>query len=266
LSAGSISHPSDLRTGLQKRGSGLRRTRRLWPWVVALLAMIAGLAWWAAHSPLFRLRTLEVAGQAHLASGEVARLAGLDKDTSVLWLDTAEAEARIEANPWVGSATVRRDLPGTVTILVVERLPVGAVAVAEGGGWLVVSGDGTVLEQISTDPRLPLIATDQGFPVGARPPSLSAPAAALRAMGEPLRSRVSSLRMRDSDHLVIRLTDGIRVLYGPPSELDAKARALDAVLDWTKAHPAEVVIVDVRAPTAPTAIPRVSAGNGGSGR
>ncbi|MBI4260571.1 MAG: FtsQ-type POTRA domain-containing protein [Actinobacteria bacterium] len=213
---------------------------------------VGGLGWWASHSPLFRLREVTVTGTAHLSPADVIGLAGIEATTNVLWLDEGAAGARIERDPWVGEAAVARELPGTVRIEVVERVPVGAVP-AGGSAFLLVAGDGMVLERVTEDPGLPLIETDAEPRVGRIAGPLVGQALALSELDPGLSSRVRRAILLPDGSLVLRLTGGLRVDYGAPVELETKAIALAEVLAWADGEGVLLGSVDLRAPRAPAA-------------
>ena len=96
--------------------AGAVRGRRLVLTVIAASVAIAGVSLVASRSSLFHLRHLEVVGTTSLTRAEVARLAALSSSTNVLWLDPGAVERRLEADPWVATATVSRRLPGTIRI------------------------------------------------------------------------------------------------------------------------------------------------------
>ena len=70
--------------------------------------------------------------------------AGIGRGQPMVDLDAAGAARRVEALPWVASASVHRSWPGTVRVDVVERVP----AVAEplqAGGFRLVDGEGRAI-------------------------------------------------------------------------------------------------------------------------
>jgi len=98
--------------------------RRVLP-VVAGIGLLAGVGWsvhrYATTTPYFLLRSLSVRGLQHLDRKELRRWAGLSKRTHLLTLDVEALRRRVEAHPWVADARVLRQLPGALSVHVVER-------------------------------------------------------------------------------------------------------------------------------------------------
>lgn len=208
------------------------------------LVVVALAAFASTYTPVFGAKEIRVSGQRRLTGKEVAALAQVHEGTNVFHLDTAAAVARLEASPWIASATVERDLPSTVRIQVVERRP---VAVAPDGD--VIASDATVLPGVPTT-SLPEI---RGALDELSSADLDAAAAALGAMPAVVRDRVSAVVVGIDHSMTVQLAGGIRVDYGTAGEETAKAEALRAVLGWAAAQQQSVASIDVSVPTAPTA-------------
>jgi hypothetical protein len=86
-------------------------------------------------SPRFALRQLRVDPTEHLTRDQVVGLTGVSTGDRLLTLDTDAVAARLAAHPWIASARVRRELPSTLVINVVERR--AAAVVLMGGPYLV---------------------------------------------------------------------------------------------------------------------------------
>ena len=110
-----------------------------------------------ANAMGFRIEEASVAGRHQLAHADVLALAGVTKNTSLLFLDVDTARARLKASPWIAEASVRKLYPGRLIIEIEERVP---YALWQMDGRLsVISADGTVLGWLA-DPRfatLPLV-------------------------------------------------------------------------------------------------------------
>lgn len=147
-----------------------RRLRRGWPSHPRLLLglrllgalLVVALVWLGAPEILrrldfFRIRRVEIAGLQYLAPAKVVAALELGSGASV-FDDLSGAGAQVRALPGVVSAVVRRRLPGTLEIILVEAVPV-ALAPRDGGMALLDSG-GRVLpfDPSASAPDLPVAA------------------------------------------------------------------------------------------------------------
>jgi cell division protein FtsQ len=194
-------------------------------------------------------REVDVGGEAHLSRGEVVRAAGLQRPTNVLWLDETEIERRLEAQPWIRSATVSTALPWTIRVSIVERVPVAVTT--DGGSRSLVAGDGTVLGAATSLRGLPRIELPPVLATtGGRPPAAGA-ASALGAMDPDLRAAVGRVIVGSDGTLDVRLRDGTDVRYGDADELARKARALAETLAWAHTSATSLSRISLLAPGSP---------------
>lgn len=215
--------------------------------IAAASFLILGLAAvGVVRSPYFAADHLSVEGADRLTPARVLRIGGLEPGQNVVTMDTDAAERRLEADPWIASASVTTELPDRVVVRIDERAPVAAVRTLE--GWDVVAADGVVLDSASRQPRLPTITSvvpgQDLAALGAR---------ALGAMDRSLRATVTSLTVGADDVVRLVMDDGVTVSYGTLDEPASKAQALAAVLAWAEDAGARVEAIDVSVPGAPTA-------------
>ena len=206
------------------------------------------------RSPFFAARTIDVRGASHVSRSQLLRIAGVTPETNVFTLDTAAAERRLERDPWIGGATVTKDLPSTLVIDIDERV---AVAVTESNGVLrLVADDGAFLE--TAPPRLaigmPSIVTADAAGMEPSPEAIEGAARAIAAMAPTLRRRIDGISILADGQLRVDLSSGSSAAYGEAVELQEKAMALRALLDYAAERGATVVSVDVRVPSAPAAV------------
>jgi cell division protein FtsQ len=246
---------ADSTSPLSSPGRPREGRRSFWPWIVLTLALLAGTGFAISRSAVFRLRDVEVSGHVHLSRDDVAHVAALGEETNVLWLDTGLVSERLKTNLWVASAAVSRELPGTVRIQIVERSPVAAIH--SHSSWLLVSADGVVLGRSAADPGLPNLAVPaSGLSPGDRPVEVRDPVRALAAMDDWVLARVRTIRPTPRGTTVAILEPGgPRVLLGDPRESARAADALAAILRWSGDGEIEFRVVDLRAASAPVAIP-----------
>lgn len=205
------------------------------------------------RSPFFYARTIEVLGTSHMARADVLRIAAITPKTNVFTLDAQAAEVRLERDPWIAEASITKDLPSRLVIDIHERF---TVAVVEAGGILrLVADDGALLE--AALPRvaagLPVIAsTEEGIEPAAS--AVEAAARAIAAMAPSLRHRLDGVAVLVDGQLRVDLSTGAEVTYGEAVELPEKAMALRALLDYAEENGASVISVDLRVPSAPTAV------------
>ncbi|MDP9296726.1 MAG: FtsQ-type POTRA domain-containing protein [Actinomycetota bacterium] len=210
------------------------------------LAVLVGAAFLISRSPLFGARTIAVKGAGRLSQREVLKLGGVGSGTNLVWLSTAEVAARLEASPWISTATVQKELPSTLRITVHEQSPV--LARRSASGFDLLAADGSVLARAKSPRGLPVVS-------GSFPEQLRAASAALKPMSSWLRSQISSAVVGASGELTLHLGAAEVVTYGPATDTYAKAVALGGIVRWAAAHHTSLGTIDVSAPSAPTARP-----------
>lgn len=105
----------------------------------------------AANAAGMRIATVSLSGQRQVSREEIFAAAGVTSHSSLLFLDIAQARAKLEAIPWIAEATVRKLYPDRLQITITER---EAFALWQRQGKVsVIAADGTVLAA-SVEPRL----------------------------------------------------------------------------------------------------------------
>lgn len=97
----------------------------------------------SAVAGLLAIERVSISGTARLDRRVVLSLLDLPEDRSLLSVDLASLERKVEAHPAVASASVGRVLPHTLTVIVVERKPVALFQHA--GGTFFLDKEGVVL-------------------------------------------------------------------------------------------------------------------------
>jgi cell division protein FtsQ len=98
-----------------------------------------------------RIAEVSLSGQRQVSREEIFAAVGVTENSSLLFLDVADARARLEAVPWIAEATVRKLYPDRLQITVTER---EAFALWQLNGKVsVIAADGTALSA-RLEPRL----------------------------------------------------------------------------------------------------------------
>ncbi|HZT76050.1 MAG TPA: FtsQ-type POTRA domain-containing protein [Vicinamibacterales bacterium] len=128
-----------------------------------LLALVTAYALYrgaalAAHAHALTVDRIVVTGNERLSKGEViAVLSGL-RGESLLFTDLGVWQKRLLASPWVKDAALRRSLPSTIEVALLERSPVGVARM--NGDLYLVDERGVIIDQFGpqyADLDLPII-------------------------------------------------------------------------------------------------------------
>ena len=226
---------------------GSPRSHRGWALAGLAAIVLAGAAVAATYTPLFAARDVEVRGSGELSRAQVLDIARMDEGTNVFHLDVGATERRLEADTRILTATVSRRLPDRVEIALVLRTPVAVV----GSPGELVGADGVVIGPASGDADLPSLVS------GGRPAdgdALVTGARAADALGVSLRGVVEAIVVTRQGELAVRVADGFTASLGPPTELEAKAGSLAALLAWIDEQGVTVTSADLTVPGSPTAM------------
>lgn len=104
----------------------------------------------------FRLQALTVEGRGMTAAEDLLGALDAEAGTPIAAIDVAKARTKVESLPWVKSAKIERRLPGTIHILLEERVPY-ALWQREGRYTLVDREGHLIVDVPESDINLPLI-------------------------------------------------------------------------------------------------------------
>jgi len=133
--------------------------------VPAIFSAIKDTADAGANAMGMRIATVSLSGQRQVSREEIFAAAGVTDHSSLLFLDVADARAKLEANPWIAEATVRKLYPDRLQITVTEREPFALWQ--QQGKVKVIAADGTVLSE-KVEPRLASLSFVVGNGAAAR--------------------------------------------------------------------------------------------------
>jgi cell division protein FtsQ len=219
---------------------------------LALIALAAGAYAAARQTSMFAVGRIEVTGGTPELRAQVRNELASVRGTSLLALDGAALQSRVESLPTIVSAQYDRAFPHTLRLTVVPEVP---VAVLHRGSetWLL-SARGRAVKRIQprTRPFLPRIwvprATDVEAGAFVQPDGAGRAARAL-ALGSHFPGRIATAAMVHEE-LVLRLRSGIELRLGQPNDVRLKlAIARRALRDL----PAGSVYLDVSVPGRPVA-------------
>jgi cell division protein FtsQ len=102
---------------------------------------------WAARSLGLGMAMVTVSGATHMSEARILAIAGIDASRSLPFFDVAEAKARLEANPLVKQASVRKLYPNQVVIDIVERTPYAVWQ--KDGDVSAIAADGASIDEVA---------------------------------------------------------------------------------------------------------------------
>jgi cell division protein FtsQ len=239
----------DPRVAERRKSVSEDRARKRLRWiliVIAVISLVLGTLW-LVRSPILSIRQVDVVGAEASDPRGAVRALGMDVGTPTIDVSGAAITSAILEDPWVESATVRVEWPGSVTIEVTERTPVAPVLAGE--QWVLVSRDGGVIMTVGNPSRDDaLVAIDQG-PIA--PGALIADPMVLGALEFidylPIELR-SGVRVRTEGEGLVAEVQGHGIRLGRPVDMARKATVLGALLD---SELPEGVAIDLIAPLRP---------------
>jgi cell division septal protein FtsQ len=234
-----------------RREEGKRRFRVLVG--VTTVTALACAGWAATGSSLLDVDSLVVVGARHTTVAETRFASGLRLGEALSDVDAGAAARGVERLPWVLHASVSRQWPGTVRIVVEERVPV-AVTDAGDGRSAMLDRSGRVLDLVDGVP--PGLALLTGLPPAGPAGSLLPPegvAALTVAVALPAELRAHTAGVAPAaggtGEVDIRLNPEGMVRLGPPEDLDHKFEAIRTVLAQVDLR--NLAVLDVRRPDSP---------------
>ena len=231
-----------------RRPPEIYRRRRLAAAVVGVLllgalGLIVRVMLYDSH--LFDVQGVQVEGISTLPETDVVGAAAVPMGAPLASIDASDVAARVAKLPAVATATVNRSWPHTVTVTVVERVPVASATTPDGVELVDAAG---VVYPGAPPPGLPRLVFGA---VGPDDPSTRSALAALAMLPPPIRSQVLTVDATVAGsgvpgQVTFGLTDNRQVVWGTDDRAAEKAAVLVPLLT----QPGHVF--DVTSPDLPT--------------
>jgi cell division protein FtsQ len=193
------------------------------------VAVVAGLVWLLGFSSVFDVTEVQVDGATTETLPAVRAAAQVAPGASLLWLDTADIDARVQTIPRVATVDVRRSLLHTLTVTVTEREPVAAIPL--GAGVALVDGSGFAYRTMpAPPPGIPRLVLAPGIAASPSDPTTVAAVRVLAALPPDLRGRITELRAASPYDVSFSLDAGRTVRWGADADDARKAAVLGPLL------------------------------------
>jgi cell division protein FtsQ len=132
------------------------RRRRPWTgrgWQLARASVAVALALYAVYrgallvlsAEALHVTRITVTGNTRLSKGEVIALMDGLRGQSMVTIDLESWRQKLMTSPWVGSAVMRRVLPGTIAVAILERQPMGIGRI--GRDLYLIDQEGTIIDE-----------------------------------------------------------------------------------------------------------------------
>jgi cell division protein FtsQ len=257
-----------------RRRTSWRRWLRLVK-IVVLLVMVGCSCWFTTAgllgAPVLQVSRIAVSGHQQLSKGEVLALVAGIRGRNILSLRLEEWRARVLACPWVESVTLRRSLPSTIEVVVVERHPLAIGRIDD--ELFLVDDHGRVIDEYG--PRyaeldLPIVdglrlETSADATLNERRAALAERVLGAVRRQPELARRISQLDVSDPHNAVVIVDqDTARVRLGDDRFLERLQSYLDLApalrdqvpaIDYVDLRFGERVYVGAQASTVPIAAP-----------
>lgn len=106
-------------------------------------------------SPIFNVRQIDIEGIERLTKEEIVNLSQIKIDENTFKVKGVDVIARIEDNPYVETADIKRELPSGIKIVVKERIPQYIIEIANGNAY--IDSKGYILEISTEKLQLPVL-------------------------------------------------------------------------------------------------------------
>lgn len=156
--------------------------RRLLRPLVIVGLLVAGALYLSArgreilwHARVLQIDEIVVQGNTRLSAAQIRELLGGMVGQNIVWADLSGWRRHLEMSPWIRTAALRRTLPSTVEVAVVEREPIGIARIRD--ELFLIDDHGVAIDRHGPQSRdfdLPLVDGLVAGPAGRQPPARGA--------------------------------------------------------------------------------------------
>lgn len=120
-----------------------------------LIALLIGGSIYFLLSPYFNIKHITASGNEKITSDEIISLSGIKLDENMFKISSKEVEQAVKINAYIDSVNLKRKLPDSIEIQVVERKP--AYMLTIGNAYAYINSQGYILEISKESLKLQII-------------------------------------------------------------------------------------------------------------
>ena len=219
-----------------------RRPWRLAAWVAAAVAVLAGVVWLVAFSPVLAVRTVEVVGVPAAEVEPITALAAVPLGSPMARVDDGAIADRVRQRATLANVSIERSWPSTLVIHASPRVPV-LVAKNPQGQLHVVDSRGVAYAQVRTAPRgVPMVHASSA--AGLSRDALMAAVDVVEVLPPALQKQTTRVTVSGANMVTLKVR-GTTVVWGGVGQPEKKLTVMTALL---KGRPR---VIDVSAPDTP---------------
>ena len=146
---------------MRKQKIKLKRKQKKQISLLALIILVASIASVMILTPGFDIDTIKVHGNSIVKSEDIIKSSGIATNVNIFEVSLRKARKNIEEMGYIDEAKVKRRLPSTITIDVVEAAGVAYVPVKKGNA--IITADGRVLEIVKDNKKEQVLPVVKGL-------------------------------------------------------------------------------------------------------
>jgi len=210
-------------------------TSRRKAWIIGLTILVILALLGFAQSPLFTVQNIVLQGNKTVPKEDLLALAKVANGANIFQAPTGSISKNISLHPVVKSVSIKRQLPNTLIINVVERKPVAIIPVKN--GFAKVDEQAVFLQRTDTWPQepLPIISGIQlpatlnlGQPIDD--PGLREGLKILLGLPAELYPQVGELYAGNQNKLALYTRDGLEIRLGLADKAAEKFAVMQSFL------------------------------------
>ena len=227
-----------------------RRIFRFIKWTT-LIALVIGGGIYFLLSPYFNIRSITTTGNKKITSEEIISLSGIQLEENMFKISKSKVEQSIKTNAYIDSVDLKRKLPDSIEIQVVEREP--AYMLMLGNAYVYINSQGYILELSKEKLELPIITgfstVEDQIQVGNRlnTEDLEKLSSVIQIMdsanSNELGSLITKINIEDKQDYVLELESEDKTVHlGDTSNLSTKMLYIKTVLENEKDKEGEIFV------------------------
>ncbi len=221
--------------------------------LLCLVLIIAG--YFFIQSSFFNVSSIEISDNHFLSAGEIRQLADIPAGINIFKVDDMQIKQNLMLHPMIKDVFIKRQLPDTLFINIVERQP--AILVPSETGFLELDDNGVFLRRLSTISNISLpVLTGVKVDGNVTPGQILANGSLEKALAFidqiPAQYRIMVMEIElKADQYFVYTSQGVQVRLGNQEDLAPKFIILDELIKTGQLEDRFIEYVDLTTVATP---------------